>query len=126
MHVVASFKQHMVYRVHVNLLVSKYKAIMFLYNQFIFFWKKLNNEEHDVSHEESGTQLDLEAECEELKTYFSTLGFVGQRELKKKVWELTLPSTTYMCPPPVKYKPKRGVKNSRKDQESDVHLDPSQ
>ncbi|XP_058726382.1 protein FAR1-RELATED SEQUENCE 5-like [Vicia villosa] len=54
------------------------------------------------------------------------LEIVGQRVLKKKVRDLTYPSTTSMCPPPVKYKSKRGVKKSRKGQESDVHPDPSQ
>ena len=82
-------------------------------------------EEHAGSHEESGTQLDLEAECEELKTYFSTLDIIGQRVLKKKVRELTHSSITSMCPLPVKYKPKRGFKKRRNGQESDLHRDPS-
>lgn len=91
---VTSLEQHMGYPVRVNLPVSKYKAVLFLLNQFMFFWKKLHIEERDVSHEESGTQLVLEVKCEELKTYFITLDTVCQRVLKKKVWELTHPSTT--------------------------------
>ena len=31
-----------------------------------------------------------------------------------------------MCPPPVKYKPKRGFKKSKKGEESDGYRDPSQ
>ena len=60
-----------------------------------------------------------------MKTYFNTLDIVGQRVLKKKVWELTHPSTTSMCPQPMKYKPGRGVKKSRKGQESVVYREPS-
>lgn len=41
------------------------------------FWTKLHIVEHEVTHNESGTKWDLEAECEELKTYFSTLNIVG-------------------------------------------------
>lgn len=70
------------------------------------FWKKLQIEEHEVTIEESGTYLDLEKEFEKLKRYFSILDIVGQRSMKKKVWELTYSCTTYMCPPPMKYKPK--------------------
>lgn len=88
------------------------------------FFKKLHIEEHDVNHEDSGTTLDLEAECEELKIYFNSLDIVGQRVLEKKVRELTHPSTTLMCPPLIKYKPKRGVKKRRKGEKSDVHRDP--
>ena len=80
--------------------------------------------EHDVTHDES--KWNLEEECEELKRYFITLDIVGQRMLKKKVCDLTYSSTTSMYPPPMKYKPKRGVKKSRKGEESDVHRDPSQ
>ncbi|XP_050875735.1 uncharacterized protein LOC127079397 [Lathyrus oleraceus] len=76
------------------------------------FWKKLHIEEHDVGHKANGTELDLEAECEELDTYFNTLDIIGKRVLRKKVRDLTYSSTTSMCPPPVKYKPKRGVKKS--------------
>ncbi|XP_058733588.1 uncharacterized protein LOC131605222 [Vicia villosa] len=68
----------------------------------------------------------LEDECEELKRYFKSLDVVGQRMLKKKVRDLIYPSITPMCPPPVKYKPKRGAKKSKKSGESDVHRDPSQ
>ncbi|XP_050914644.1 uncharacterized protein LOC127129523 [Lathyrus oleraceus] len=45
---------------------------------------KLYIEEHDVHPEDSGTKLNLEVECEELKTYFNYLDIVGQRVLKKK------------------------------------------
>lgn len=71
-----------------------------------------------VSHEETGTQLDLEAECEELNTYLIILDIVSQRVLKKKVQELTYLSTTSMCLSSVKYKRKRTIKKSRKCQES--------
>ncbi|XP_058779679.1 uncharacterized protein LOC131653522 [Vicia villosa] len=54
------------------------------------------------------------------------MDIVGQRALKKKVRDITHPFTSSMCPPPVTYKPKRGVKKSRKGEESDVHRDPSQ
>ncbi|XP_058775618.1 uncharacterized protein LOC131649894 [Vicia villosa] len=54
------------------------------------------------------------------------MDIVGQRALKKKVCDISYPSTYSMCPPPVKYKPKRGVKKSRKREKSDVHRDPSQ
>ncbi|XP_050877072.1 uncharacterized protein LOC127080822 [Lathyrus oleraceus] len=90
------------------------------------FWKKLHIEEHGVNHEDTGTKLDLEAECEELKTYFNSLDIVGQKVLKKKVMKLKHPSTTLMYPPSVKYKPKGGVKKSGKGEASDVHHDPSQ
>ena len=89
------------------------------------FWKKLHIQEHTDGPEDSGSKMDLDAECEELKTYFNSLDIVGKRVLKKKVRELTHPSTSSMCPPPVKYKPKKGVKKSRKGEESDVHRDPS-
>ena len=49
------------------------------------FWKKIFIEEHGVTKEESGTQLDLEDECKEVKKYFDTLDIVGQKEMKKKV-----------------------------------------
>ena len=58
------------YLVCVNFPVSKYKENM-------FFWKKLHIEEHDVNHEDSGTKLNLEVGCEELKTYFNSLDIVG-------------------------------------------------
>ncbi|XP_058783030.1 uncharacterized protein LOC131657679 [Vicia villosa] len=45
-------------------------------------------------------------------------------EHEKKVCDLAYPFTTSMCPPPMKYKPKRGIKKSRKGE--DVHRDPSQ
>ncbi|XP_058734041.1 uncharacterized protein LOC131605735 [Vicia villosa] len=86
------------------------------------FWTKLQISKHDVSPDES--KWDLDEECKELKRQFSTLDIVGQRALNKKVRDLAYPSTTLMCP--VKYKPKRGVKKSRKGEESDVHRDPSQ
>lgn len=89
------------------------------------FWKKLFIEEHEATEEESGTQFDLEEDCEKLKTYFDTLDIVDQRAMKKKVMKLTHPSTTYMCPPSMKYKPKKGNNKSKKDEESDVHRDPS-
>lgn len=54
------------------------------------------------------------------------MDIVGQRVVKKKVWELTHPSTIFMCPLPVNYKPKRGIKKSKKGKETDVHDDPSQ
>lgn len=41
------------------------------------FWKKLFIEVHEVTEEESETQLDLEKECEELKRYFGTLDIIG-------------------------------------------------
>lgn len=41
------------------------------------FWKKLYNQEHGVTQEDNGTQLDLEEVCEELKRYFSTLDTVS-------------------------------------------------
>lgn len=72
-----------------------------------------------------GHSLDLEKEYEELKRYFSTLDIVDQRVKKKKDWELTYPCTTSTCPPPMKYKPKRRVKKSKKGKESDVYHDPS-
>lgn len=46
--------------------------------------------------------------------------------MKKKIQELTHPSITSMCPPPVKYKPKKGVYKSIKGEEMGVHHDPSQ
>lgn len=46
--------------------------------------------------------------------------------MKKKVWELTHASTSFMCLPPMKFKPKRGNKKSKKGEESEVHHDPSQ
>lgn len=45
--------------------------------------------------------------------------------MKKKVCELTYLCTTSMCLQPVKYEPKKGVKKSKKGQESDVHHNPS-
>lgn len=71
------------------------------------------------------TQLDLEEECEDLKKYFGTLDIVGQREMTKKVRKLTLPSIISICPPPVKYKTKKGTKKSKEGEKSDVHHDPS-
>ena len=54
-------------------------------------------------------------------------GYCGLEGVEGKVYDLTYPSTTSMCPPPVKYKSsKRGVKKSKKGTESDVHHDPSQ
>lgn len=61
-----------------------------------------------------------------MKMYFGTLDIIGQRKIKKKVQELTHPSTTSMCPPSVKYKPKKGNKKIKKGKESNVHRDPSQ
>ncbi|XP_058764158.1 uncharacterized protein LOC131637576 [Vicia villosa] len=87
------------------------------------FWTKLQIYEYEVSLDEE--KWDLEEECEELKRQFSTMDIVGQRALKKKVCDIAYPSTSSMCPPPVKYKPKRGIKKSRKGEESDVHRDPS-
>ena len=76
-----------------------------------------------MSPEES--KWDLEEECKELKKHFSTLDIVGQRVLKK-VRDLPYPSTTSMCPPPVKYKSSNsGVKNSIKGTERDVRRNPS-
>ncbi|XP_058786021.1 uncharacterized protein LOC131660734 [Vicia villosa] len=51
---------------------------------------------------------------------------IPMRALKKKLCDIAYPSTPSTCPPPVKYKPKRRVKKSRKGGESDVHRDPSQ
>lgn len=90
------------------------------------FLKKLFIEEHEVTKEENGTQLDLKEEYEELKKYFGTLNIIGQMEMKKKVWELTHPSATFMCPPLMKYKSKKGNKKIKKDEQSEVHRDPSQ
>lgn len=70
--------------------------------------------------------MDLEEGCEELERYFSTLDIVGERVMKKKVWELIHPSTCYMCSTPAKFKPKRRNKKSRKGEESYMHRDPSQ
>lgn len=39
--------------------------------------------------------------------------------------EHTYPCTTYICLPLVKYKTKKGVKKSKKGQDSDVYRDPS-
>ncbi|XP_058784801.1 uncharacterized protein LOC131659661 [Vicia villosa] len=74
---------------------------------------------YEVSPDEE--KWDLEEECEELKRKFSTMNIVDQRALKKKVCDISYPSTSSMCPPPVKYKPKSVVKKSRKGGESDVH-----
>ena len=70
--------------------------------------------------------MDLKEEFEELKSYFSTLDIIGQRVMEKKVRELTYPSITSTCPPPMKYKPKRGNTKSKRDEEIDVHRDPSE
>lgn len=78
------------------------------------FLEKIFIEEHEVTKEDSVTQLDLEEKCEELKKYFDTHDIVGQRAMKKKVQELTHPSTNSMCPPLVKYKPRKRNKNSKK------------
>lgn len=45
--------------------------------------------------------------------------------MKKKVREITHPSTNSMSLPPMKYKLKKGNKKSKKDHESDVNYDPS-
>ncbi|XP_050876316.1 uncharacterized protein LOC127080021 [Lathyrus oleraceus] len=90
------------------------------------FLKKLFIEAHEVIEEQSGTQFDLEEECEDLKKYFGILDIVGHRVMKKKVWELTHSSTTSMCPPSVKYKPKKENNKSKKGEKSSVHRDPSQ
>lgn len=45
--------------------------------------------------------------------------------MKKKVRELTYPCTTSMCPPPVKYKPKKGAKKIKRGQDSDMNFDSS-
>ncbi|XP_058763165.1 protein FAR1-RELATED SEQUENCE 5-like [Vicia villosa] len=87
------------------------------------FWMKLQILEYEVSPDES--KWDLEEECEELKRQFSTMDIMGQRALKKKVFDLAYPSTSSMCPSLVKYKSKRGINNSRKGEENDVHRDPS-
>lgn len=87
------------------------------------FRKKLFIEEHKVTKEESGTQLDLEEECKELKKYFSTLDIIGQRAMKKKVQELTHPSTTSKRSPPVKYKSNKGNNKGKRAKENDVHRD---
>ncbi|KAI5445319.1 hypothetical protein KIW84_013522 [Lathyrus oleraceus] len=50
----------------------------------------------------------------------------GHMVMKKKVRELTHPSITSMCQPSVKYKPRKGNKNSKKAEESHVHRDSSQ
>ena len=61
---------------------------------------------------------------EEIVQYF---GYYESKGVGKKVFDLVYPSTTSMCPPPVKYKSsRREVKKSRKDAESNVHRDPSQ
>lgn len=60
LHVIASLEQHMGYRVHVNLSVSKDNHVPL--EPIHIFWEKLHIEEHDVTHEDSGAQLDLEAE----------------------------------------------------------------
>lgn len=41
------------------------------------FEKKLHIEEHEIPAEDSSNEMDLEAECEVLKKYFSTLDIVG-------------------------------------------------
>lgn len=48
------------------------------------FRKKLYIKEHEVTNEDSGTQLNLEEKCEELNMYFITLDIVGQRVMRKK------------------------------------------
>ena len=49
-----------------------------------------------------------------MKKYFSILDIVGQRVMKKKIQELTYPSTTFMCPPPVKYKSKMDIRRVKR------------
>lgn len=69
--------------------------------------------------------MDLSNECEKLKNCFSASDIAGQRAMKKKVCELTYPCTNFMCQPPVKFKPKKGAKKSKKGPKCDMHYDPS-
>lgn len=66
-HVNTSLRQHMGYLVHVNYQIYKYKVILFHWNSFLFFLRKLYIEEYVVIEKGSWTQLNLNDELKSLR-----------------------------------------------------------
>lgn len=76
MHVVASLKQHMRLPCVCQLAGIQIQCDLVLLESIDVLWKKLNIEENEVTQEDSGTQLNLEEECEEFKRYSCILDMV--------------------------------------------------
>ncbi|XP_057424437.1 protein FAR1-RELATED SEQUENCE 5-like [Lotus japonicus] len=73
------------------------------------FWKILGWDHVPIGSQASN-QGDLKSEIDGLTAYFNTLDVAGQSMLRRKVKELYCPSSSSLCPPQVKIKPKRSSK----------------
>ncbi|CAK8531101.1 unnamed protein product [Lathyrus sativus] len=67
--------------------------------------------EEDV---DDGSEVDMSSAIDDLWKRFRSLDVVGKRALKSRVFELTFPIMTSLCPSPEKIKTKEGVKKKGK------------
>ncbi|CAK8576707.1 unnamed protein product [Lathyrus sativus] len=63
---------------------------------------------------DDGSEVDMSSAIDDLWKRFRSLDVVWNRALKSKVFELVFPTTTSLCPPSEKIKPKGGVKKKGK------------
>ncbi|XP_058767246.1 uncharacterized protein LOC131640896 [Vicia villosa] len=79
------------------------------------YWRKLSMEGNQDVDADDGSELDMTNAIDEIWKRWRSLDVVRKRALKIRACEIAYPTTTKMCPPPEKLKPKEGLRRKGRD-----------